>query len=531
MPATTKTAAATTTTASSSKAASKGSKASAATSKKGASAAAKGDVSESEGDVEIVERTSESSAIDAAASETPAKEAKKKSSTRSKKTAEAPEAPVVDFGSDNDSSAPATIAAGEKKRGRPAGSKNKSKADADASASAAAAATTSEDSSAEEAGTAAKARPKRATKKEIEAKNMAAIQKLKASQDAALNELCADLGVSPIITDSSASADDSGAAGKKGKKPRAPTNRKPAARKPVDPKAYVADALIEMGVVGLQMLNGSVIFPTLEVAKDTYSVRAVINYESDDVATVNDYLTEHALEEMPVLGDNECFKVIKDGETSYVKNDEVEISDMSQIVEKVVGSYFDRVPEKASDLEKFNNFKTELYRNRNFTSKNIFSFANFVFSNMRKSYPDETRSTIEVEKKLKNGDTEMVASGHHFQVYGTPETKFFHAIIQEIQAAAESGNEKILEKVANMRSREVTRTPSKKAAEKAAEKGKPLPEAHSEYVEGIFPEGDSFTPNQNVPLTFLMQALSFMIDAPHGETMEMEMDDEASATA
>jgi hypothetical protein len=489
------------------------------------------------------------------------KKASKGKSVKKEEGNDAVAAISIDFGSDSEmelegAAAASAVTSEKKKAGRPKGSKNKSKADADletekvkkpratkkAAAEAAAAAASSDDegtvaaeisdvegeSSTEDVPK--KAPKKRLTKaqKEANAAIEAALEKFEAEQEAANAAFRATLGLPPRIAPTfTASALEYGSTDKKTgkgvKKPRAAS-----ARKPINLPVELGEQFRNVGVVAFKTATNKVVAINAGYAAEGYhSISAVVTHESEDVATVEDYLTGASLEEMPVLGSNECLKVIDPkGDVTFRNAEDEEIAP-EMVVTEVTGSYFENVPEKAADKEKFDNFKNALYKTGFFTTQDVFTLLNFVRSQMCAAYPDETRSTIEVEKKNRKGETEMAASGHHFRIYGTEYVAFFEYVRQAIMASAATGDEKTLEKIANMRSRTVTRVPTKKASEKAAEKGLPAPEAHEEYVEGAFPEGDSFDYNENVPLTFIMQFKPFLLNSSHDEEEGSAMEETA----
>jgi hypothetical protein len=294
----------------------------------------------------------------------------------------------------------------------------------------------------------------------------------------------------------------------------------------------MADHFLNEGIIRLKLKDGDAMCPTngtFYAENGYYTIRAVVAYNADDDAPViQDYLTGETLEEAPVLGPHECIQAMKDGEVKYINADGSEIEE-EKIVFGVAGSYFDHVPTKAADLEKFNNFKRAFYQTGFLTKTEVFTLNNFIKSQMCQKYP-ETLSTLIVKKKGKDGSEEDVPSGRHFQIYGAAETQYFEQIRQTIADAAESNDAKILEKIAKMRSRTETRVPTKKAMEKAAEKGKPAPVTEELYVYGAFPEGDSFDYNENIPLTFIMQYMPFLIKSPEGtEESSDEMETEETA--
>ncbi len=495
-----------------------------------------------------------------AAPNAPKKE--RKSKEEEKKEEDADHTAIkIDFGSENEMEpASATAAAatnpasdGEgkgKKPGRPKGSKNKPKADADsepatvkekekkprANKKAAAAAakgkdatdSSTEDSSTEEGAEAKKPRAKRATKAELLAEKLAAVEAFEAKQAAASAELRENLGLPAKETSASAAGATSTATAKAGKKERKP--RAPPARKPVILADFMADYFLNEGIISLTLKDDDAMCPAngnFYAENGYYTIRATVVYNADDEEPeIRDHLTGETLDEAPVLGPHECIKAIKDGEVKYINADGSEIEE-EKIVFGVTGSYFDHVPENAADVEKFNNFKRAFYQTGFLTKTEVFTLNNFIKSHMCQKYPDETLSTLMVEKK---GSEKKVPSGRHFKIYGAAETQYFEQIRQTIVTAAASGDAKILEKIAKMRSREETRVPTKKAMEKAAEKGKPAPVAEELYVDGAFPEGDSFDYNENIPQTFIMQYMPFLIKSPDGaeeSADEMEMEETA----
>lgn len=509
-------------------------------------------------------------AVAAAAPDAPKKASKAKKGEKEKKEEEnVTGGKKIDFGSDDEMEPESAAAASavtpasdgegaseKKKAGRPKGSKNKPKADAEpatekvkkpratkkaasdaAAAPADAADTSATDHSSDDEGTVAAAisdieedEPKKTPKKrltkaqkEANAAIEAALAKFEAEQEAANAAFRATLGLPPRIVPTSAVVASATNAGKPTKKPRAPS-----VRKPISIPAELAGHFQNLGIVAFKTATNTVVVIHSGYAPEGYhSISAVVTHESADVATVEDYLTGDSLDEIPVLGPNECLKVIDaDGVVTYRDAEDEEIAPANVLTE-VTGSYFDNVPEKDADKEKFYNFRNALYNTGFFSTHDVFALLNFIVAQMRAEYPDESRSTIEVEKKNRKGETEMAASGHHFRIYGAKYVAFFEYVRQTIIAAAATGDAKTLEKIANMRSRTVTRVPTKKASEKAAEKGLPAPEAHEEYVEGAFEAGDSFDFNENIPLTFIMQFKPFLLNSSHdedeaGAAMEME---------
>lgn len=510
----------------------------------------------------------EMTAVETAAPDAPKKASKAKKGEKEKKEEEnVTGVKKIDFGSDDEKEPESAVSASDvtpasdgegtnekKKAGRPKGSKNKSKADAEpatekakkpratnkAASAAAATDTSAADNSSDDEGTVAaaisdneyesstedvpkKTPKKRLTKaqKEANAAIEAALAEFEAEQEAANAAFRAKLGLPPRNppTSTASVVDEGKKSGKPVKKPRAPS-----ARKPVSIPAELAHQFHNVGIVAFKTATNTVVAINAGYAPEGYySISAVVAHESEDVATVEDYLTGASLDEMPVLGSNEVLKVIDpNGDVTYRNAEDDEIAP-ENVVTEVTGSYFDNVPEKDADKEKFYNFKNALYKTGFFTTLDVFTLLNFVRSQMCAAYPNDTRSTITVEKK--NGET--AASGHHFRIYGDKYIAFFEYVRQTIVSAAATGDENTLEKIANMRSRTVTRVPTKKASEKAAEKGMPTPVAHDEDVVGAFKAGDSFDYNDNIPLTFIMQFKPFLLNSSHdedeaGAAMEME---------